>query len=110
LSHVVADLPESLGDTPRPPGSGRLTQTLEPTVIDAELNAELEALVGDARLSDVPTMDEFELAELADRLRAYEAKVSDRRKVFFDVIDALQAEIARRYRDGEASVDDLLEE
>jgi hypothetical protein len=108
VATVVADLPETLADGPRPTGLGRLTQTLEPTVVDAELSDELDAILGEARLGDIGTMPESELTALAERLRAYEAKVSDRRKVYFDVIDALQAEIARRYRDGEASVDSLL--
>src|SRR5689334_5349028 len=38
LATVVADLPESLADGPRPAGFGRLTQTLEPTLVDPELN------------------------------------------------------------------------
>jgi hypothetical protein len=109
LATVVAELPETLGDVPRPAGFGRLTQTLEPTKVDAELSDELEALVGDARLSEVGAMPESELTALADRLRAYETRVSDRRRVYFDVIDALQGEIARRYRDGEASVETLLD-
>jgi hypothetical protein len=109
LATVVADLPETLADGPRPPGLGRLTQTLEPTVVDPELSEELDVLLDDARLGEIGTISESELTALADRLRAYEAKVSDRRKVYFDVIDALQAEIARRYRDGEASVESLLD-
>src|SRR5262245_46549256 len=44
LARVVAELPETLGDVPRPPGLGRLPQTLEPTHLDAELSAELESL------------------------------------------------------------------
>jgi hypothetical protein len=106
---VVADLPETLADGPRPAGFGRLTQTLEPTAVDPQLNDELDALLGGTRLSAVGSMPEHELTALADQLRAYETKVSDRRKVYFDVIDALQAEIARRYRDGEASVESLLD-
>lgn len=110
LAMVVAELPETLGDVPRPPGLGRLTQSLEPTELDPELSAELDELVGDARLSDVTTTSDAALTALAEKLRAYELKVSDRRKEYFDVIDALQGEIARRYRDGEARVETLLED
>jgi anti-sigma-K factor RsiG len=109
LATVIAELPETLGDVPRPPGTGRLTQTLEPTLVDPDLDRELDQLVGNARLSEVGRMAEAELSALANQLRTYESKVSDRRKVYFEVIDALQAEIARRYRDGEASVEALLD-
>jgi len=110
LAQVVAELPETLADVPRPAGFGRLTQTLEPTRLDAELEAELDGLVGDARLSEVTTLGDQELRSVADQLRAFEAKVSDRRRTYFEVIDAIQGEIARRYRDGETTVDALLED
>jgi hypothetical protein len=110
LASVVADLPETLADVPRPPSLGRLPQTLEPTRLDPELNAELDALVGDAQLAAVTEMEDAELKALAEQLRAFETKVSDRRRASFDIIDRLQAEIARRYRDGEASVESLLED
>lgn len=110
LASVVADLPETLGDVPRPPGSGRLSQTLEPTSIDPELASELENLVGDAQLAEVTSMDDRALSDLAVALGAFESKVSDRRRSYFELIDALQAEIARRYRVGEATVESLLEE
>jgi hypothetical protein len=44
-----------------------------------------------------------------DRLEALEREISDRRRQFFDRIDTLQAEITRRYRTGEASVESLLQ-
>ncbi|MEZ5142634.1 MAG: hypothetical protein R2726_08985 [Acidimicrobiales bacterium] len=109
LAAIVADLPDALGEHGRPPGVGRLPRTLEPTDVDPELEAALDALVGDGRLARVPDMADDELADLAGRLRDYEELVSDRRRAFFGAIDALQAEIARRYRDGEASVESLLE-
>ena len=36
--------------------------------------------------------------------------MSDDRRARFDKLDALSAELVRRYRDGEASVDGLLED
>lgn len=107
LAAIVADLPDTLGEQGRPPGVGRLPRTLEPTDVDPELQTALDALVGDG-LARVPEMGDDELAELAARLRDFEVLVSDRRQAFFVAIDALQAEIARRYRDGEASVESLL--
>ena len=110
LATLLAELPDTLSDTPRPPGLGRLSQTLEPTRLDAALLDELDALVGSGRLGTVTDMDDDALAALAAQLTSFELRVSDQRRAFFDIIDSLQAEIARRYRDGEASVDALLNE
>jgi hypothetical protein len=42
-------------------------------------------------------------------LKAFETNQSDIRRQLFDRIDALTAELVRRYRDGDASVDTLLQ-
>ena len=42
------------------------------------------------------------------RLAEYEGEVSVRRRQVQRVVDACNAEIARRYRDGEAQVSELL--
>ena len=46
---------------------------------------------------------------MADQLTAFEQRVSGHRRELFERIDALQAEITRRYKTGEASVDSLLQ-
>jgi hypothetical protein len=101
---LVEELADVLGEGPRGGGLGRLSQTLEPTEVDPELSAELDAL-------DAPGLDELDdaaLSTLAEQLSGLERRISDRRQACFGPIDALQAEITRRYRDGEASVDALL--
>lgn len=104
---LVRELVDVLGEGPRAGGVGRLPQTLEPTDLDAEFVAELDALT--ARLGVGPhTLDVDELAGVEDDFADLECRLSQRRQAFFATIDALQAEIARRYRDGEASVDALL--
>jgi hypothetical protein len=109
LSTVVDDLAEVLADGSRPGGVGRLPQTLEPTVVDAELEADLGALLGDGKLAAITTMSDVELAELSDALQEIERRVSARRRAFHTRIDALQAELTRRYQTGEATVESLLE-
>jgi len=59
-------------------------------------------------MSALPAVDDSALRALADELDAYEHKVSGQRQALFDRIDALQAEITRRYKTGEATVDALL--
>ncbi len=105
---LIEELPGILADGPRTPGNGRLLQTLEPTEIDPELSAELDAMIGGGIVGDVTSVDDRTLVDLQDRLTDFEHRVSERRRSYFDRIDALQAELTRRYRTGEASVDNLL--
>lgn len=109
LAGLVASLPETLGEQARPAGTGRLVQTLEPTDLDPELVAELGVIASAHRMAAVPEMSDADLTAFAEELRDFEGKVSALRQAAFDVIDALQAEITRRYRTGEASVETLLE-
>mgnify|MGYP001094025909 CR=1 FL=1 len=106
---LVDQLAEVLADGPRGAGLGRLTTTLEPTQVDTEFAAELDRLCGSARSADVPTLGDAELKALARDLTDLERRISDRRQAYFAQIDQLQAELTRRYREGEASVDALLE-
>ena len=90
------------------PGPGRLPTMLVPESLDPGLEAELASLVGPGGVVDPTGTDDAELRSLADALRAFEAKVSGHRQALFALIDALQAELARRYRTGDASIDTLL--
>lgn len=58
--------------------------------------------------ADLARLDDDGLRELADQYADQEATLSGVRRRLFDAIDALQAEIAARYRDGSASVSELL--
>jgi hypothetical protein len=105
---LIDELPGILADGPRPPGNGRLSQSLEPVDLDPVLAGELDALVGGGAIADVVALGDRDLLELQDRLTDFEQRVSERRRAFFERIDALQAELTRRYRTGEATVDSLL--
>jgi hypothetical protein len=106
LATLVDELPDLLAEHTRNAGVGRLSQTLEPTELDPQLEAELDALVGGGRAATVTDMTD---AGVAGVLTAFERKVSEQRHAFFERIDALQAELTRRYRTGEASVESLLD-
>jgi len=108
LAALIDELPDILADGPRAPGSGRLTQRLEPSEPDPELSAELDALLGSGSVAAVTALSDDDLRALAAGLTAFELKVSELRKAFHRGIDALQAELTRRYRIGEASVESLL--
>lgn len=72
------------------------------------LALELEELCSDAGSTDLPSMNGDELIDYLARLHEFEQLRSQERKELFVRIDALSAELVRRYRDGEADVDGLL--
>ncbi len=53
-------------------------------------------------------LDEAELEALSNAIGDFEGRVSSDRRERFNRLDALSAELVRRYRDGEANVDSLL--
>lgn len=108
VSHLVDDLPKILGEQPRPAGPGRLPTYLAPSDIQ-DATAEIDAVVDAGVLASLPDRDEQEVRSIADRLRDYEQRVSALRRALHANIDALQAELARRYKTGEASVETLLQ-
>jgi hypothetical protein len=89
------------GGPARPP---RPTEDLS----DDELSSELDAICAEYHYGRVEELDETELAALATAIGAFERRVSLDRRARFDKLDALSAELVRRYRDGEATVDALL--
>lgn len=109
LPDLIAHLPEVLSDRTHAPGVGRLPQIMAPGELPVELEAELDSITGAGSLSELPTLEDAALRTIAERLEAFEQKVSQHRQLLFDRIDALQAEITRRYKTGEASVDALLQ-
>ena len=72
------------------------------------LALQLEELCSDAGSTDLPSMNGDELIDYLARLHQFEQLRSQERKELFVRIDALSAELVRRYRDGEADVDGLL--
>lgn len=72
---------------------------------DHPLALELEALCDEAGSTDLESMDDSELGAFAAQLHDFEQARSGERKELFARIDALSAELVRRYRDGEADVD-----
>jgi hypothetical protein len=109
LPDLIARLPEVLSDRTRAPGVGRLPQMMAPGEMPPELEAELDSIVNAGHLADLPSVDDDSLRSMADELAAFEQRVSQHRHDLFERIDALQAEITRRYKTGEASVDSLLQ-
>ncbi len=109
LPDLIAHLPAVLSDRTHAPGVGRLPQIMAPGELPAGLERELEQITGAGRLSALAQAGDDDLRALTDALEAFEHKVSGQRQALFDRIDTLQAEITRRYKTGEATVDALLQ-
>ena len=87
-------------------GSGKHLM-VEPSRVD-EHRRDGEAIVADTVISDVEARTGEELVEALVKLRLNESEVSEVRHEVQAVMDVLSAELTRRYRDGVASVDELL--
>lgn len=65
-------------------------------------------MLSEVELSDLTARTDDELHAAMGRLAGYEQQISRRRQDLQRTADDCSAEIARRYREGEAQVDDLL--
>ena len=103
----VRNLAATLADRSRPVGNGRLPQLLAPG--DEHIDTDdLDAIARPGALARITEVSDDELTALVENLSSYESEVSRQRRALHERIDALQAEITRRYRTGEASVESLL--
>lgn len=108
LSALIDKLPAILAEHLRAPGTGRLPTTLGSGKVDEELSRRLDEIVAATGFDNLADATDDQLARASEGLAELEADVSSRRRAMFDRIDALQAELTRRYRTGEATVESLL--
>jgi hypothetical protein len=107
LESLMAALPAALGDRVAGGTGGRFAG-MSAVGDDPGITDELDAAVGDDDLGRLTALGDAGLVALADRLGALERVVSERRRVLHQRLDVLTAELTRRYRTGEASVDNVL--
>lgn len=96
ISDLLEQLPQILAkDLRAPQAKARLQPNLapDPTV---DFTRGLEPLIGDDSLVRLPEMSEEELDDLLVQLRELEHDMSSSRKRLHEVIDTIDAEIARR--------------
>ena len=108
VSDPDGELKDILAENVHAPGLGRLSTLMAPGLLDEELERQMEDVLPSAKVGAVTEIADAELARAADGLADFERTVSAQRKAVFNVLDRLQEEIVRRYRDGGASVDELL--
>ncbi|MEU3896437.1 aerial mycelium formation protein [Streptomyces sp. NPDC045251] len=104
---VVERLSEILADAPARQRSSARHVTLA-TPRTEECRRLAAEMLGEVELSDLTARTDAELTGGMGRLVRYEQQVSRRRQRLQRTADDCSGEIARRYREGEAQVDDLL--
>lgn len=109
LHSLVEDLPAILAEKTRSTGPGRLVQVVGPTDAVEPMLERLDEIAPPSVISDPTSASDEDLADQVARLTEFEADLSAKRHALHHTIDALQAEITRRYRTGEANIDALLQ-
>lgn len=104
---VLDRLPEILADVPSRHRTSARHVTLS-TPRGEEYRRLANEMLSEVELSDLTARTDDELHAAMGRLAGYEQQVSRRRQELQRTADDCGAEIARRYREGEAQVDDLL--
>jgi len=107
LHSLVAQLPDILADRIHAPGFGRLPTLMAPGR-EADFTDELESVASAGTLGRLEEMSDDDVRGLVDGLQDFEQTISGQRRALHEHIDRIQAEITRRYRTGEASVESLL--
>ncbi|MFN8105902.1 MAG: ABC transporter substrate-binding protein [Acidimicrobiia bacterium] len=107
-SELIQRLPAILSDSPSGANQrgNRLVRYLAPEDIQ-RVEHDLDVVLG-MSLAEVADAGTDDVESALARLRSTESGVSADRRRLHQRLDAIQAEMARRYRDGEADVDSLL--
>ncbi len=108
IGGLVDRLPAILADRIRGPASGHLPTELEPGELSGRLVERLDAISAQASIGGPAPAEADALTGAADDLADLERDVSAIRRAMFDRIDTLQEQITRRYRDGQADVNEIL--
>ncbi len=110
VAALLYDLPDILSDEDRTgvPGARPTVRVDAPGPVAAELVEVLGRIGSPTVLSGIQHLEQSDLDDLFARISEFEQKLSNTRRQMHERIDAIQAEIGRRYRDGEVTVDGVL--
>lgn len=100
LTSILADEP------PAGPRAVRDAPLYDPEQADGRRREDVQ--LADAVLLRLPDLDDAEVAALAERLSAEERAISGQRRTVLAHLDRLQEELMARYRDGSATVDEVV--
>jgi hypothetical protein len=107
MAGLVAGLPRILSDAG--PSSFTAIPKIRMPLPNGKHRRRLELLVSDETVARLPELHVAELTRAVELLSREEELVSAGRRAVQRVVDVLRGELARRYRDGTASVAQLLE-
>ncbi len=107
---LLASLPDILSDEAGETsiGARRRPRLEPPPSLERIHRREVDRLADAPILTSLHERSGDEIGEILERFAEKERELSDLRRTLLDRIDALQGEIARRYRTGSASVADVL--
>jgi anti-sigma-K factor RsiG len=108
-SALVADLPKILAEHSGGAGRGSFSDVAVPPAAVEAVVGDLNTIIGARDLGAIASLPDERLTAVAQELGEFERRVSQRRRALHATIDALQEEMLRRYKSGEASVDALLQ-
>jgi len=103
---VLGDLPEVLADEPPTTRLAELRAT--PLLAPEDAGRRSDDVLADPSLGRLPDLDIDQLRALSDRLAAEERRVSAVRGQVITALDALQAELVRRYAHDPGAVEQAL--
>ncbi len=98
-SPLVDRLAEILSGEPQGPSRGEAVRVTLPEEEMLLARRRIERLVADAGVSDPGSLNDERLAGAVELLAHEEREVSEERGAVLDVLDALQDELKRRYKD-----------
>jgi len=110
---LIDALPDILADgtdANAPHFSMPKTLPVEPPDVPMDGRRPVDRVLADDFLTHLPDIDDEELDEIQLMLTKTEAGVSEQRRSVHEVLETLNDEVARRYRDGIVSVNQFLEE
>lgn len=108
---LIEALPDILSD-----GSGEApshylvpkTLPVEPPDVPTEGRRPIDRVLADDFLAHLPDIDDAELQSIQEMLTDAEQRVSTQRRSVYETLETLTNEVARRYREGLASVNEFL--
>lgn len=106
---LVDQLSAALSDRPASGPSGPMPKFFAPGRVEGELADELAGMEIEGHLGELTQVSTEWLEDTRRRLVDYERRVSGLRRRMFERIDTLGSELVRRYRDGDADIDQVIE-
>ena len=110
---LIEALPDILADSDGEASSHFIVPKslpVDPPDIPVEGRRSIDRVLGDDFLAHLPEIEDEELRSIQETLTDAERSISEQRRSVYEVLEILTGEVARRYRDGLASVTELLDQ